>query len=296
MATDDTSFYWATRTSLRSVAKSGAPVGVDTSVALVAAAAAPRTWLAVDATSVYWNDSLNSLSSIPKTGGTLPKTLASPGPSVVALDATDVYFGMGTSVSRVPVGGGSITKVADGVECAALVLDATYVYCRTATNLVRFPKSGGAPTSLLQAASGDNLLLLISDKLYVNRYYGGKTDLVTVPAAGGLVEVVDLGGVSFTEAQIGAYGGALYLSQSIGDELRIRRLPVDGSASSAVTVPTFGNSTRLVIDASGVYWMDSRLTCLLTRTYPSQGKADAGSIACLNGLDEILILRLPLVL
>jgi len=87
----------------------------------------------LDATSIYWTDSLSgTVMKVALSGGT-PTTLASGqggGPNGIAVDSVSVYWANGGgAVMKVPLGGGTPTTLAFGQnnpEC--IVVDSTSVY------------------------------------------------------------------------------------------------------------------------------------------------------------------------
>ncbi len=284
IATDGASFYWTTLTKLRSAPKAGSPLGVDASMTVIEASVSA---LASDATSIYWSgqDGLQSRSSVGASSP--PKTLAANASSItIAVDATDLYFSH-AGIFRVPLAGGAVVKLADAPpDVHALALDATSIYYRTDTDVLRLPKSGGTPTNLLHAAG--MAMVLLGSKLYVDNDVGGLVQYAILPVEGGAPEVLDLGSTHVDG--LTGYDGALYFVKARN---AIRRVPVDGSAPSEVNVSFFYPPSALVVDSTGVYWIDKRQSCQL-QTY-SQGPDDPGGSTCEEGLFETLVLRLPVV-
>jgi hypothetical protein len=70
-------------------------------------------------------------------------------------------------------------------------------------------------------------------------------------------------------------------------------VPVDGSAPSEVKISL--SARDLVVDSSGVYWIDHRQSCQLETVRQPQAPGDPGEFTCNEGLFETLILRLPVV-
>jgi hypothetical protein len=75
-------------------------------------------------------------------------------PSLIALDATHVYFvdvsGTG-SVQRVPLAGGAPEVIIETRAHDVAVLD-DFVYVKTASSILRVPRAGGSPGTLANGA------------------------------------------------------------------------------------------------------------------------------------------------
>jgi hypothetical protein len=242
----------------------------------------------VSATSLVWTDR-GALKSAAKTGAGSPKLLTTDASiGALAVDATHVYFAGSTTVSRVPVDGGPVSSLATGLACISLVLSDADVYCRTTDGVARIPKTGGGGTTVL-AAKGYHLALFES-KMYVDNRVAA-TEVVTLPLAGGTPMIVPVGTSDI--GNLHAFEGALYFRGPFAGG--IARAPLDGSAPSNVPLTGGFYGNDLAVDASGVFWVDRRWTCLLQSYTRSTGRSDPGSSRCLKGLGELRVVRLPLV-
>jgi hypothetical protein len=214
---------------------------------------------------------------------------------ILGVDATDVYFTLGLgspnsqSVVRIPRDGGTTTNVTK--SCISMAVDATAAYCRTNDALVRIPKNGEAPTKLADLVGQNTLfdghqVVLVGSKLYLDG--PDPTKLLVVPVDGGPTESLDLGPAK-SQGDLTAYDGAIY---SIDHDSKVlKRVPVDGSEPSTITLPTVAAGSAPVVDASGIYWIAYRSTCLIERHFPYSDYY-IPSPSCEQELRETLILRL----
>ena len=105
--------------------------------------------MAVDDTSIYFVSSgAGTVSVLPKTGGTAPRTLATgeAKPVHIALDAQYVYYSanLGGAIKRVPKNGATpAAVVVPTTQPTELVVDSQRVYWVSGTTLSAAPSSGG---------------------------------------------------------------------------------------------------------------------------------------------------------
>ncbi|HEX6763918.1 MAG TPA: hypothetical protein VF103_00535 [Polyangiaceae bacterium] len=136
--------------------------------------------LAVDATSVYYADSV-SVSSVPIEGGTpIVLTTGTAGPSAIAVDAAYVYFGYSSSVYRTPLDGGSQTLLGSAPTTVQdIELGTGFLYY--AASYVGALALDGSSTRELSTRGGATKLAIDAENAY---FFEGST-LLRVPLIGG---------------------------------------------------------------------------------------------------------------
>jgi hypothetical protein len=170
LAVDGTDVYFATNGPAIGIAK--VPVGGG-SVTTLATVANDPTYIAVDATNVYWTtpevtgtptdccNSTGALSMAPVGGGSVT-TLATLTYTAqyLAVDSTNLYWTVGGpqgSVMQMPLAGGAPTTIASGQSYPGLIaVDSSSVYwtltggkARMPASILKAPLGGGAPTTLV---------------------------------------------------------------------------------------------------------------------------------------------------
>ncbi len=284
-ALDDTFVYWASYDSIWRVPKSGGERE------LVTMGNKPSNHFSggftVDAATLTWTGA-KTLVRRPMAGGT--PTVLPTGVDVAStfvVDATDAYIADARTkgrLVRVPLDGSATTEV-DGLDCIVLAVDDANVFCRTLGGIARLPKDHTQLASTLVTAAGAKMLHL--DQML---YFDGNNALLRVPVAGGAAVPVPNAPAGFF--LLVAAGGALYMADT---DTTVRRVPLDGGAVTTLTDGDagFGTGLNLAADSSGVYRFDTRFTCLLEHVSTSQPYP--GVHTCVTGLEEIRIVRAPLV-
>ena len=211
--------------------------------------------IAVDATSVYWSNPVDSTIMKVSSGGGTPTTLAS-GQSIghIAVDSTSVYWLNGGAVMKVPTGGGSLTTLASGQhypQCIAV--DGMSVYWATSDlfgaayqsgTVMKVSTGGGTPTTLAigQEVPED----MVVDATSVDRADSG---LLTVPTVGGstvtLVPDVSMG---VAQHGIAVDGTSIYWATAGGNVMKFAF--VGGTPISLVS----GATGSIAVDSTSVYW------------------------------------------
>lgn len=149
--------------------------------------------IAVDATSVYWADGVNStIVKVPVGGGVLQTLASASSPQGIAIDSTSVYWLdalPGGAVMSVPIAGGSASTLASepGVTPLSIAVDATSVYWTNAPSgsasgsVMKVPIGGGTPITIAAGqtpASSNNGGLLAVDAMnvyWVGQYNAGSS-------------------------------------------------------------------------------------------------------------------------
>jgi hypothetical protein len=158
MVIDSTSAYWTALGVGSPVMKVSLAGGTPTTLAAIPGEQ-PSTFLAVDATTVYWTTGSLVL-RMPLSGG-VPTTLVSgQGGGSIAVDGTSVYWvSNAREVMRMPLDGGTPVTVASASQAAGpfqLTLDGTSAYWTTgqdSNGVLSVPLSGGIPVTLTPRAN-----------------------------------------------------------------------------------------------------------------------------------------------
>ena len=133
------------------------------------------------------------------------------------------------------------------------------------------------------------MMAVESGKVYADNEVLGSPQLVSVPISGGTPEVVRDG-----KPRVGPIVGREGVLYAWRFDDALERMPVAGGAITTIDVTGFGLHVNLAIDDSGVYWLDQRMSCVLTRYFPSTGKLSSPP-TCLRSRDELRVIRAPRV-
>lgn len=183
--------------------------------------------IAVDATSVYWTDSLGGVvMRVPLAGGTATTLAHVPGVSSLTLDATSVYFSnqdfSDGGVNSVPLQGGPTTVISSGIPLpAGLVVDATRVYWAQA-----------------ESAATDRLVFSVA----------------SAPLAGGMPSTLFSSAQSYSPASGDPQGLALVGGQLLWGAPGLVSTPIDGGATVTLNATLSDSPASLVADATSVYF------------------------------------------
>lgn len=285
-AIDETFFYWDSFNGLSRVPKAG---GARELVTGAAQGGYCFYGFAVDANAVYW-PSADALVHVPKAGGM--RTSLATGvtqPLAFAVDATHAYIAEKSQgrLVRAPLDGGAVTDFENGLECVAVALDDANVYCRSTGGVARLPKDRTLLVSNLADANGYKMLLFDSTV-----YVDDSQKLLRVSVAGGAaVPFIPTGAFNF--AGLAAAEGALYVLDGF---TTVRRMPLDGTTGATLPLDGgFSAVSGLTADSTGVYWVDTRTTCLREHVVPSPPSAGNNGVhKCVEGLLEVRVVRAPL--
>jgi hypothetical protein len=223
---------------------------------------------ALDATHVYWSDGTTGLISKWPFAGGPSQALAQGegGGSLIAIDATDVYYSFGGTIRKVSKAGGSSTFLIDAAGTVLdLRLDATSMYWSViGSSYSAIWSSTKAGTSSVQLLyhSGASAIDIEIDTTHV--YYlettiigrvlkvgGGNESLMTnVPGTSLVSLAMDPGGLYFT------FGGT---PKGVG------RVPLAGGLPTTIAMATAPGD--IVADGSALIWIDGATI----RTMPIAG-------------------------
>jgi hypothetical protein len=146
IAVDATNVYWANTANFAgpgSVASVPLVGGTVTTLARASGAIGStftvEPYIAIDSSNVYFAATISSpsssssgnLLSVPKGGGSLTTLFTGSGTPVgIAIDSSNAYFTLGTSIMSVPTGGGAPTTLASGQDVSLdnIAVDSTSLY------------------------------------------------------------------------------------------------------------------------------------------------------------------------
>jgi hypothetical protein len=217
--------------------------------------------LAVDATNLYWTDSVGNVMSIPKAGGKAT-TLASGRSSAsgIAVDGTNVYWvdssltprgRFGGLVMSVPIGGGALTTLAAGQEAPmAVAIDGANVYWSATEALARVAKGGGITTTLVSGQPVKEIAVDTASVYWTNDNTG---TVMKMPVNGGAMTTLASG--RQLPASVAVDGSRVYWAEmdfSTANVGPILSVPVDGG--SVATLATGQSARGIALDATSVYW------------------------------------------
>jgi hypothetical protein len=228
---------------------------------LASAQAAPWS-LAIDATSVYWqnlfDDTVNKVDlagGMPKRVTYQPYISAEEG---IAVDATNVYFmssGDPSGVLKVPIGGGTAVDLTPSqVKAERLVIDTTTAYyCSSAEGTVKkVPLAGGQPVTLFARETTNdaspNALAVDATGIYVgfDAFLPSKQSISKISLAGDPPATL-VAGVSAVDLVLDATD--IYFA----DGQTLQKVPLAGGTP---TVLARESAWRLALDATTIYWTD----------------------------------------
>jgi len=213
--------------------------------------------IAVDSTSVYWNNYVvnGSVMKVALDGGD-PVTLAATQtmPEFMTIDAASAYWASDDAVGKVPLGGGTTATLVSGRQgITGITVAGDYLYWAEAGlgegAILKIPVDGGVAVTL---ASGQIDRLGIS-VFGSNVYFGGSSNIEDVPSDGGLPVLLtpaDAGGV----VQIAVNATHVYWTSSAGTLMTV---PIDGGVPVALVLGRTG-TWGAVIDSANIYWTEYR--------------------------------------
>ena len=239
------------------------PAGQDLSS--VAPAESAPSFIALDATHVYWSSEA-AIRRVPREGGAI-ETLADaqPIPMGLAVDEGFVYWANHNdpSIRRVPKTGGQWSELAVDIEgggaFSMVVLDESYVYARgNCGEIVRIAKSGG-PVEPVVSSEGCIGGIAIDEQwvYYAVDSHGGA--IARVPKSGGVEQVL-------APAEVAAAGG--YTGGAPGIAVDAERVVwMSSNTGRVLSVPKAGGDVKelatgihmgqdVVTDGEHVYWSE----------------------------------------
>lgn len=265
---DGSTLFWldACDGSIMSLANDG------TNPSSIAAGQSRSATLAADATRLYWivytTDTTADIRSMDKTGGAvtaLATNESSPDttPGRLIVDDTNVYWtSTAGDLRSVSKQGGQPITFTSNERLSTPAIDDSYVYWSEGGALERQSKVDASVDTVVQDASNNTFtsdLLASHGRLYYRVVYGvgeGSFGLWSVDATPNAqpaplpIEAHDVG-----RAPMVLFGDRLYWVQG-GDIVSMR---VDGSETHAEASLSEGEiATSIAVDASYVYWTDTR--------------------------------------
>lgn len=212
------------------------------------------SFLAIDATHVYFTTALGDVSKVPRCGGSVVNLATKQQtPLGIAVHGEHVYFANGGAefgngvIARVKKTGGLVEPLATKVLSPwAIALDSTAVYWADSYGRLYkrlFDKAGTIDVSSM----GGGYAGIALDDLYI---YWSSSDVGRVPkAGGGAREVLAAGPVS-------GWCAAVDATQVFWTEYRggVFRMPKAGGEKTRIDVA--GDQRCLAVDETHVYWME----------------------------------------
>jgi hypothetical protein len=214
--------------------------------------------IAVDATSVYWVESIGGVVLKESINGGLVTTLASStGPIHIAVNGSHVFWtsGHGT-LQSVPLSGGPVTTVASmsGAETGGgVALDSSNVYWTFTASMpaglvLSQPLGGGAVATMATGQDSPFDIAVNSSALFWANE-SSTEGFATVSFDGGVPQVVGPTH-NLSAGSIAVDDSSVYWS----DEVSICKQALSGGAP--VTLATGFRPNQIAIDAARVYWTD----------------------------------------
>jgi hypothetical protein len=234
----------------------GVPKAGGTAVEL---ASQPNVGLIVaDDSHVYWTAGHTAIMAVPTARGA-PTSLVTglTDAEGLALDATNLYFDVGTftnrNIMRVPLAGGAPAPVVMGQDVSRFALDATNVYWMTSSpaSLMTAPLLGGPATTLANGplpASGVSGITADPTGIYWTALDASLTTLsiYKVPlGGGGVTTLASVSGSAFVGG-VALDGVSAYVAA--GD---VYRVPLAGGTPAAVAG---GLPFNVAVDGTNVYF------------------------------------------
>jgi hypothetical protein len=205
LAVDATSVFWIEAQAVKS-----APKGGGGSVTVLGDSQLGPVGLALDATNVYWANSLGAaiMTAAKGAAGGATVVAAANQPAGVAVDSTYVYWvnkGDGAVLRVAKSGGGQplpVATVSSGTP-TSIAVDDTNVYVSTDAAILQGPKAGGALTTFVSCSASSGLTSVVVDAVTVDWVCGEFNS-----GAGSVMPVLftsDKGSNCFTRLGYGTY-------------------------------------------------------------------------------------------
>jgi hypothetical protein len=253
-----TNLYWGTTDSTSTTGTvMTMPLTGGGSPAAIVSAPGTIVALAVDATSVYWASSSETLLEAPLTGldaGSSPTQIAADLALGIALDATSVYWASYTDdsvkkVAKAPADSGAAVVLVPGgggMGANQIALDTTSIYWtnRVSGTVSSAPIGGGAATTLSTGPSGASGIAVNA----ADAYWGNGTSIESVAIAGGTATVLASPPSGGDGLQIDAT--SIYWTNGVNS---VFKMPIGGGTPVVLASGQAGPS-GIVIDATSVYW------------------------------------------
>ena len=247
--------------AIRHVKAQGGPVETLTKVDQIVSGE-----LCLDGEYVYFSsDYGNAVLRVPRAGGTATVIARAPAPTYLAVDATHVYFTTfakrepGGTLQRVPKAGGTAEVLLGGHPgMDGLVVDEHDIYFRSNKGLWKLPKSGGAAQNLWMPSEKSNVDRLAADASHLYFFYksesGGRYSVARLSKNGGAPETI--GPVANSAGYLGLSNSHVYFFREASMTAdALAKVPKAGG--QAETVDGAGYSTgHLYVAGDNVYFTD----------------------------------------
>jgi hypothetical protein len=268
-------------------------------IALLADKQETVTWIALDATSVYWGDQgpdSNQIRTMPKAGGSVAvlATTQQP-PGNLAVDDTHVYWsedvGVTTTLYSIAKAGGpsapmQLAMTGTGA-CSGLSVDADTIYWSAGPWIFSLPKGGApAPTEFAMPDPVQDIdrraVLADQDRVY---WLEGNNRIVSVPKSGSSPKKVFPLYNSARRFVVGEY--AIFLGDPFGtpqDSGNLVAVPKNGGEPTTLVAGNEG-VPEIAASSSCVYWTSQKSNRL--RAVPKLG-GDPLTIAQVGGAGAVI--------
>jgi hypothetical protein len=187
----------------------------------------------------------------------------------IAVDSSSVYWTtyVTYNVVKGPIAGGAPIVLAGSRPSLPhhVAVDATNVYWVEGADIFFVPKGGGAPAALISGISAD-LMILQGGFLYysVNKGVGAPgTGIFRVPVSGGTPVAIATG--LLLVSTLTTDGTTVYWSDGTNDLNILRRAPAAGGGRFVSLTGYTTTSHSSAMDASYVYWNDTRAIYKIAR-------------------------------
>jgi hypothetical protein len=177
----------------------------------------------------------------------------------LAIDAHNAYLGEGeNSVLQVPLQGGTPITLATGTDATVIAVDASSVYWldEEANSMMKVAIGGGVPVTLATGPFGDGSSLVVHNSTVYFSYQPGADG----SSAGAVMAMPTGGGSPVTLASLGFSGYAFSLTLQganlywVDPSGAIRDVPIAGGAQGVLASGQRSILAELAVNTSGAYW------------------------------------------
>jgi hypothetical protein len=201
---------------------------------------------------VYFVNQYN-LSEVPATGGTT-QGFGSFGGTLIAADATSIYWASTSSIGKLTVGSGTTTTpVSSQSTIGGIASDGTSIYWTTmmsAGQVMKMPAGGGPPTTLASGQSSPSLISVDG----VNAYWVAGTAIMTTPVGGGTPTTL-----APVKIPVGIAVDSMNVYWADRNNLvtgLVNSVPIGGGAAKTIAVTAWALE-GIAVDAVSINWIDN---------------------------------------